>query len=147
VDKYVLDLEGRASREQSPLLQNQITEYKEFIHKFVQDNAIMSKSFLVIVPWRLIHLPSASGAASLLPSFGKKKDDTAEKQKADAEKATSFAQNIEQLKQRVSQVVDGLSTTGLDVVLLNDEQLIELFYNFYNPESTEKKNITLPEQK
>lgn len=146
IDKYIVNLEGLASREQSPLLQNQITEYKEFIRTFVQDHAIMSKSFFIVVPWRVVSLPSASGAASFL-SFGKKKENPAEKLKEDTEKAASFSQNLDQLKQRTAQVVDGISATGLDVVLLNDEQLIELFYNFYNPESTEKKNISLPDQK
>lgn len=145
IDKYISNLETKASQESSPLLQNQITEYKEFIRKFVQDHAIMSKSFLVIVPWHPLNIPSAAGAAKAF-SFGKKKDEAAEK-KEQVEAAASFTQNLEQLSQRVAQVTDGISATGLDVVLLNDEQLVELFYNFYNPESTEKKNINLPDQK
>ena len=147
IERYLGDLGKRAEQESSPLLQSQIKEYAEFIRKFVQDNAIMSKSFFVVVPWHPVGLPSVSGAVSILPSFGKKKDEAAEKQRVDVEKATSFAENLQQLAQRVAQVVDGISSAGLDVVLLNDEQLVELFYNFYNPETTEKENINLPIQK
>lgn len=146
IERYLATLEKRAEEERSPLLQSQIKEYAAFIQKFVQDGAIMSKSFFVVVPWHGVSLPSVSGVASFLP-FGKKKDAAAEKQKADAAKTVSFAENLQQLAQRVAQVVDGISTTGLDVVLLNDEQLVELFYNFYNPETTEKENINLPPQK
>jgi type IV secretory pathway VirB4 component len=146
IERYLANLEKRAEEERSPLLQSQIKEYAAFIKKFVQEGAIMSKSFFIVVPWHGVGLPSASGAMSLLP-FGKKKDAAAEKEKAEAAKTVSFTENLQQLSQRVAQVVDGISTTGLDVVLLNDEQLVELFYNFYNPETTEKENINLPPQK
>lgn len=146
IERYLADLAKRAEQESSPLLQSQIKEYAEFIRKFVQENAIMSKSFFVVVPWHPVNLSAVSGAAGLFP-FGKKKDEAAEKQKAEAQKTASFAENLQQLAQRVSQVVDGLSSANLDVVLLNDEQLVELFYNFYNPETTEKENINLPTNK
>lgn len=146
IERYLADLGKRAGEEPSPLLQNQIKEYAEFIRKFVQDNAIMSKSFFVVVPWHTMSIPSASGIAGIF-SFGKKKDAAAEKQKTDVDKAAAFAQSIQQLSQRVSQVSDGISAAGLDVVLLNDEQLVELFYNFYNPETTEKENMNLEVKK
>ena len=46
----------------------------------------------------------------------------------------------------MSQVVEGLFSMGLEAVILNDEQLVELFYNFYNPETVEKENINLPQR-
>lgn len=143
IEKYLEDLGKRQTAEPSPLLQSQIGEYKEFVRQFVQDNAIMSKSFFIIVPWHPGGIPiKAGGLGGIL---GKKKSDE-EKAKEAAEKSASFSQSLEQLKQRVEQVTSGISAVGLDVVLLNDEQLIELFYNFYNPETTEKENIPMPKE-
>jgi len=38
-----------------------------------------------------------------------------------------------------------LNQIGLKAAILNDEELIELFYNLYNPQLTERK-ISLPER-
>ncbi|MEK7608373.1 MAG: hypothetical protein AAB495_02245, partial [Patescibacteria group bacterium] len=43
IQKYLDDLEKRRVEEPSPLLQNQIAEYREFVHQFIQENAIMEK--------------------------------------------------------------------------------------------------------
>ena len=40
-----------------------------------------------------------------------------------------------------------LRDAGLEVLVANDEQIIELLYNFYNPESTEKEDLVLPGEK
>ena len=55
IEKYLSDMDARMREEQSPLLQNQISEYREFVRKFVEENAIMGKSFLVVVPYAARH--------------------------------------------------------------------------------------------
>lgn len=143
IEKYLADLDQRKASEQSPLLQNQIGEYREFIRQFVEENAIMSKSFLVVVPWQSASLSGAASSLGGIFSFGKKKASEEQQKAKEATKNEDFQKNLQQIGQRVAQVTDGLSAVGLDVVLLNDEQLTELFYNFYNPETTEKEGINL----
>ena len=143
IEKYLADLDQKKAAEQSPLLQNQIGEYREFIRQFVEENAIMSKSFLVVVPWQSASLSGAASSLGGILSFGKKKISEEQQKAKEATKNEDFQKNLQQIGQRVAQVTDGLSAVGLDVVLLNDEQLTELFYNFYNPETTEKENINL----
>ncbi|TSC59775.1 MAG: hypothetical protein LiPW15_795 [Parcubacteria group bacterium LiPW_15] len=147
IEKYLTDLDQKKAAEQSPLLQNQIGEYREFVRQFVEENAIMSKSFLAVVPWQSVSFSGAASSLGGMLPFGKKKLSTEQQKVSDTAKNENFAKDIQQLSQRVAQVVDGLSAIGLDVVLLNDEQLAELFYNFYNPETTEKENINLPKEK
>jgi len=143
IDKYLESLSKHRERETSALLQNQIDEYQEFIRSFVQKNAIMEKTFLVIVPFFPFGIATTETIGKFLPFLGKKKDAAAEaKTKEEAE--ANFEENLAQLRQRVSQVQDGLSTIGLDTAVLDDEQLVELFYNFYNPETVEKEEINLP---
>jgi type IV secretory pathway VirB4 component len=141
IDHYLTELEGRARSEPSPLLQNQIAEYREFIRQFVSENAIMEKSFLLVVSWYPAGLAVAGGGImSSLPFFGKKKDETKEKMQRDEE----FKKNLQQMGQRTNQVLQGLTTVGLEAILLNDEQLIELMYNFYNPGTIERESINIP---
>lgn len=142
INKYLSDLEARAEQEPSPLLQNQTREYKEFISSFVQENAIMEKNFFMVVPWHPISLPSQAGILSSLPFFKKNK---AGEEKATKEKQVSFEENLSQIGRRVTQVMEGMGSMGLDATVLNNEQLIELFYNLYNPEDVEKEKIAIPQ--
>ena len=74
IDKYIASLLERKGIEQSPILQNQIDEYAEFIKGFVQKNAIMEKTFLVVVPFYPTSiLAEGKGLLNSLPFFGKKK--------------------------------------------------------------------------
>ena len=51
IDAYIETLVHRKENEPSPLLQSQIDEYVSFIKEFIEKNAIMEKSFLVVVPF------------------------------------------------------------------------------------------------
>lgn len=148
IEKYLENLARYSEKETSPLLQNQAEEYREFIRGFVQKNAIMEKSFLVVVPFYPIssQLPTQQAMGKLMPFSGKKKVDKAEEDMTREAAQASFAENLAQLKQRVNQVTEGLTSIGLEAVVLNDEQLIELFYNFYNPETVERQQINLPQR-
>jgi type IV secretory pathway VirB4 component len=136
IEKYLKTLDERRAVEQSGLLRSQIEEYQEFIRKFVSENAIMQKSFFVVVPFNPVALPSKSGILSSIPFFGNKQQ---QGEKALEEKEAAFQENIQQLKQRTSQIIEGVGAVGLEAVLLTDELLVELFYNFYNPETVEKR--------
>jgi len=138
IENYIHLLNEVKAKEKSPLLQNQLEEYIEFIKSFVKENAIMSKSFFVVVPYYPVNIiQTTSSLVSKIPLFSKEKS-TPQKNLNEDE---SFQQSLTQISQRTSQIIDGLNAIGLDAVLLNDEQLIELFYNFYNPETVEAGSI------
>jgi len=144
IEKYTDELMARKDAEESPLLQSQIDEYVEFIKGFVQKNAIMEKTFLVVVPFFPVSLAGAAKSArGFLPFLNKKKSvDEAAKDAEEDERI--FLENLAQLNQRVAQVMSGLLGIGLEATVLNDQALVELFYNFYNPQTIERKNISLP---
>lgn len=140
IDNYIKNIEGLEKTEQNELLKNQIFEYKEFIKTFVKENDIMNKMFLVIVPFNPVYLIPAGGFLSKLNFFGNKKEAAARaKISLDQNKKINFRQ----LKQRSDQIIDGIQSIGLRAVALNNEELLELFYNFYNPETVEKQNLSI----
>ncbi len=138
IESYTNTLQQRKDQEQSPILQNQIDEYTKFIEGFVEKNAIMEKVFLVVVSFYPTSLmPSAQKVSGILSFFGKKKD-TSNTASTNVEAENKlFDENFAQLEQRTNQVTSGLLNMGLEVTVLEDEQLIELFYNFYNPQTVE----------
>lgn len=142
IEKYLENLSRYGSQTTSALLQNQVSEYEEFIKSFVAKNAIMEKTFLVVVPFAPLSLPGKATVTKALPFFKKKKGEVAEEE-TEGERQ-DFESNLLQLRQRTEQVREGLAAIGLEAVVLNTEQLVQLFYNFYNPETVERKEITLP---
>lgn len=147
IDEYLKKIETYQSQEPSALLQNQIGEYREFIRGFVAQNAIMEKNFFVVVPFAPVAILPMKRSSFLgsLPFFGGKKTTEEEEKTHEAEEA-EFKQNLAQLDQRVGQVIEGIAGIGLEASALSREELVELFYNFYNPETVEKTHIPLPEE-
>lgn len=136
IKDYLEKLSNRREEEANELLKNQIGEYIEFIRSFVESNEIMRKTFFVVVPYDSITIPRGGRKLFSLIKPGKQTQ-------GDSAADKSFDQKIIQLNQRVDQVTNGLIQIGLRVVALNDEELIELFYNLYNPESVEKENLRI----
>ncbi|MFH1192967.1 MAG: hypothetical protein V1656_01460, partial [Candidatus Jorgensenbacteria bacterium] len=58
-------------------------------------------------------------------------------------KEQSSQEALEQLEHRVSQVIDGLEQIGLRAAPLGDGELVELFYNLYNPQLVEKRGMEI----
>jgi type IV secretory pathway VirB4 component len=141
IEAYLENLKKTAATETNPLLKTQIEEYREFIRSFTSENAIMNKTFFLIIPFDPVSLAGAGGGLlGGLFKFGKK---NAESALAKEEEERRFSQNAGQLAQRTEQVIAGLTQIGIRSVALNDEELVELLYNLYNPEATEKKGMEL----
>jgi len=139
-------LEGIAKievQETNPLLKTQIAEYGEFIKSFTKENAIMNKSFFIVVPYDAAQIPGGSKTSGFFGKiFGRKDLGSIEE-----EDEKRFQQHAGQLAQRTEQIVSGLSQIGIRAVPLNDAEIVELLYNLYNPEAMEKKGMELGEDK
>ena len=128
---YIALLEDRYREQRGELLKIQTREYIEFIKSFTETTSIMTKSFFVVVPFT----PSAmgekkNGISSML--FGRKGKTKAQ------EKQDSFEEHKSQLLQRISVIEQGLLRTGIRVVALGTEEIVELYYKIFNPGATEK---------
>ena len=147
IESYLETLSIREDQETNELLKNQISEYREFIHAFVAENVIMNKTYFIVVPYEPIKLTGKSEELTKkLLGFLKKRGVQGPTQRLPEHELGPEKQlehHIEQLAQRVNQVIAGLNQIDLRVVPLNDEEIIELFYNLYNPEAVEKKGLEL----
>jgi type IV secretory pathway VirB4 component len=135
VEKYLSSMEERGLAEKNQLLKIQIDEYINFIRSFVEKNAIISKSFFVVVPYDPANATKdAQGFLSFLGLGGKGNK---------AAQQAGEKQDLEQLGHRIREVESGLEQIGLRVAELQNEELLELFYNLYNPQLTEKKDLKI----
>lgn len=134
VEPYLQKLQERQSQETNELLKTQIAEYIEFIRAFVTNNAIMDKSFFIVVPYDPMALPKT--AKGVLNFFKKKS----------AEPTEDPQRNLQQLRQRVDQIMIGLQQIGLRVVPLNSEETLELIYNLHNPQLIERGALEITKE-
>lgn len=141
-DAYLAKLSARLQEESNELLRNQIVEYQEFIKSFVSQNAIMDKTFFAVVPFDPVAVPQvAAGISEKVFGFLKKKGAPSPQVSTDKERQIEMGFN--QLSQRVGQVLSNLNSIGLGAVSLNTDEVIELYYNLYNPEAIEKRGLTI----
>lgn len=146
IGDYLENLIHRKDSEASPLLQSQIEEYAAFIKGFIEKNAIMEKTFLVVVPFFPTGVSFAGASKAVtgaIPFLGKKKSAPQADAAADEEAERLYRETVAQLNQRTGQVMNGILAIGLEATALENEELIELFYNFYNPQTVEREKINL----
>ena len=127
---YIALLQDRYAKELDELMKIQIREYMAFIKDFTERANIMTKNFFIVIPYDPALINRSGGMlGGLFPSSQKGAGALADEQ---------FEQYRAQLEQRVSVVEQGLVRTGVRVVKLGTEEVIELFYKLFNPGELEK---------
>ncbi|HAJ44810.1 MAG: hypothetical protein UV53_C0011G0007 [Candidatus Azambacteria bacterium GW2011_GWE1_42_9] len=131
IKPYLASLEERLKVQENELLKIQTAEYIDFMKSFVTLSEIMVKRFYVVVPFDLIE-SSKEGPldkiGSLFRPMSKKPEEM------DDEKFRGYQT---QLLQRTEHTILTLAHVGIRSAALQTEELIELFYNLYNPEEHE----------
>lgn len=138
INPYLKTLEERLKTQENELLKIQTAEYIDFIRNFVTLTDIMIKRFYISVPFDPIESTTEGPIdkiSSIFPKARAKNNITEEKIK---EYGT-------QLLQRVDHIILALAHVGIKASQLQTDELIELFYNLYNPEELEKKDLTINE--
>jgi len=130
IDNYLDKMQVKAEAQDNPLLRKQTFEYIEYIKKLVEYADIMEKNFFVVVP----HDPLRAQAPSTFKRFlwSTHPDDTLGDVRL---RHREFQKLRKVLSQRVSIVKTGLEQCGLRVNELDTHQIVELFYQIYNPSS------------
>ena len=125
IKPYLEQLQGREDKQDNDLMKIQLREYIQFVKTFVSEVDVMSKSFFIVVPYT----PTSANIQNSLGGFkevlgGKKNVYFDDK---------NFMEHKLQLEQRVALVEQGLSSIGVRTILLQNEELVELYYHIFNP--------------
>ncbi len=135
VDNYLMKLQAQEDTITNELLKNQIRDYMSFVKELVDLGEIMQKRFFVVVPYD--PLSDNSGGKS----FFKKLSSAFSPASLVKLSAKQFKDRRDSLMQRLGNVAGGLEGMGLQVVPLDTQGLIELYYNSYNPDVAEEQKL------
>jgi hypothetical protein len=137
---YIEKLDKIRSEHDNMLLALLMDDYIGYMEQLAQQTNIMDKKFYIIIPFfPHVELQKAftqsknfvSGFAGL---FSKKEDHVVINE-ADLEKAKT------ELKNRVQTVLDGLLQCNIQSLPLDTQELIELFYDTYNPDTATRQQL------
>ncbi|MBS4033878.1 MAG: hypothetical protein KGZ85_05395 [Ignavibacterium sp.] len=133
IDSYLEKLKNLEMEQTNDLLRIQMRDYASYVKELVQIGEIMTKKFFIVIPYnplgdlkrkfidRFVEIFKA-------PSFIKMKREKFEKYRSE-------------LFKRVDHVISGLAGIGVNVMPLDTQSLIELFYNSYNPTESQSQKL------
>jgi hypothetical protein len=128
ITSYLDYLERAKQQQTSQALRDQLTSYQQFVHKLVIENNVLFKTFYVVIPFDGVLVNKASlfdPLKQLVP--GQQPTQLTYSQ-------AEFAKAEEKLMQMRDGVMAQFQRIGLKVSQLGNQELVELYYNLYNPE-------------
>ena len=130
---YLDKLIEQERKQTNELLRAQIADYRSFVNELVTMGKIMSKQFYVVVPYDPI--------SNKKKSFWSRAGEVINPVKLIKLQDDRFNARKRDLELRVRLVQGGLSGMNLEVVRLDTQSLIELFYSTYNPDIALTQNL------
>lgn len=134
IKPYLEKLLQREREQSNELLRVQIADYRSFISELVSLGNIMSKQFFVIVPYDPL--------SNKKKGFWSRIKEVANPAVTIKLKDERFQLRKHDLDMRVRQIESGLASMNLEVVRLDTQSLIELFYSTYNPDIAFSERMT-----
>lgn len=129
ITSYFASLEEAESSQPNPDLKRQIQKYKDFIQSTVQQKTVLDKKFYMIINFSPLEL-GLKGLTGKKPTTSKSKPRLI----ADAKTA---------LMPKRDHIIKQAARLGLITKQLTSQELIELFYDIYNPAPTGTQRVLL----
>jgi len=132
---YLAELEKLRKGQENELLKAQMADYIEYVKELIELGQIMTKRFYVVVPYS----PYAEGTRT--KSFFSRLSEIFSPAALVRLKREKFDVYREKLFKRVENIITGLGGIGLKAVPLDTQSLIELYYDYYNPEISAQEKM------
>lgn len=132
VSEYIKSLSAAENAQANPSLRKQMKNYREFILSTIQKNEVLEKKFYLVIPFSMMQV----GARGTLVGFSKKQKGASFSKKYILEQAQT------ELRPKRDHLLKQLARLGLRAHQLENHELIELFYDIYNPQEVGLQKIT-----
>jgi hypothetical protein len=135
IDEYLAGLRTVADGHSNELLKNQTFSYINFMQKLLDVADIMQKRFYMVIP-----VDRNVRKKTMIEKFFDwiNPDDT---QAKSAYRSRELNRGLKDLNERVELVTAGLTTIGLRAKRLTTRELLELYYQIYNPKTSQREKI------
>jgi hypothetical protein len=135
IESYIKYLERFKQNQPNQALRSQIDSYQSFVQKLVVENNVLFKTFYVIIPQDMVITDKATvlnPLSTFLPN-------------SNSNQQTYSLKEFEEAKQRLAekqnQIMSSFQRIGLRTTPISGRELIETFYELYNPEVSHMQQI------
>lgn len=134
---YIERLDKIRSEHDNMLLALLMDDYLDYIDALAQQTNIMDKKFYVIIPFfqQLDAQKAVQASKTFLSTILGKKEQKVTINEYDLEQAKT------ELKNRIQAVMSGLQQCGVQSIPLDTQELIELYYDAYNPDTATRQPL------
>ncbi len=135
IEGYLTRMTEIANNQSDPHIKQQTFDYIDFVASFVEYSDIMEKDFYIIIP----HEPSRA-KQNFFQRFMSQLN-PADNSLDYRIRQQEFSVLRKTLNQRVAAVSNALTSAGLFVRRINTHELIQLFYELYNPITSQGQKV------
>lgn len=121
ISSYLDYVDGKINRQINEILRTRLTSYKEFIKAIIKKNTVLEKRFFFVVPFSPLELGVSGIQAKRL-----------NKEYVVTRAKTSLYPKRDHLLRLLAKI-------GLRATVLQRQEMVELFYNLYNPSATGRR--------
>lgn len=121
ISSYLDYLDEKVKSQTDSFLNSQLIEYREFIKNIVTKNTILEKNFYFVIPFSPLEMGVTAAT------------------KGKIRKEYVFARAKTALYPKRDHLLRLLKKTGLGGRVLFEQEIVELYYNLYNPSATGRK--------
>jgi len=135
IDAYLAYIQSKMEQQKNELLQEQTASYINFIRRLLEVADIMQKHFYLILP-----IDRNIRRKTLIEKFLEwlHPEDSAVKA---GQRNRAFDEGARMLKDRIELAEAGLNSIGLHSRRLPTRELIQLYYEIYNPQTSKNQKI------
>lgn len=133
LNPYIKKIQALKEKQTNELIRLQTEDYIDYVSQLINVANIMKKTFFVVVSYD----PTTIKSSSIIDKIFRK-DEPASLRVSDQD----FKRYKEQLTERANITASGLGSMGLHCTQLTTEQIIEMFYKIYNPETADKERFS-----
>lgn len=123
VSDYIQNLDNQLAQNTSPQIRTQLAKYRDFVKAIVRQGNVLDKKFYIAIPFSAMELGFGSAFSALSP---KKKTLSLPKEDIAERAFTSLSPKRDHLIRLLTRI-------GLRGTQLNSQQLLQLFYDYFNP--------------
>lgn len=121
ISSYLEYLNGKISTSPQEVQKTRLTTYANFIKNVVKKNTVLEKRFFFVIPFSPLELGAAGVSAGRM------------------NKEYIISRAKTSLYPKRDHLIRLLTKIGLRATILQQQELVELFYNVYNPSATGKQ--------
>lgn len=121
ISSYLDYLNGKITAAPNDVIKTRLSSYATFIKNVVKKNTVLEKRFFFVIPFSPLELGAAGISASKM-----------NKEYIISRAKTSLYPKRDHLHRLLAKI-------GLKATVLQKQELVELFYNLYNPSATGKQ--------